>query len=193
MELSSYIKCPNCHTILNDPEKRVGKTPCCGTIIETREVWPSLDAHILLDIVKQQNLESYQDQKVAIVFVCTLLEMMLEKAVCTLIQSQVKTEKAIETLLDGYQGRKKRIDLFDKMSDFKMRSFIEANGYKNFFKNWSKLTSIRNSVVHKGNYGSTGISKEEINSLILSLVEEYSAVFVLIHNEVTKSKKACGN
>lgn len=195
MEISTYMKCPSCNFIFNDPNKKLKNlavsAPCCGASNELREVWPSLDVHMLYKIVKQQDLDSIDGKKIAIVFTCTLLEMMLEKAVWTLIQYQVKTQQAAESILDGYHGREKRLGLFKKLSDFNPKDILEVEGYPTFLKDWKTLAQVRNSVIHRGNFGNIGdLNIEEINNLILSLTDDSTPVFALIHNEIIKSNSA---
>lgn len=136
-------------------------------------------------VVEQQKLDTYNGQKIAIVFTCTLLEMMLEQAVWTLIQYQVKRDKAGEALLESYQGREKRLILFQKLNGFSLKDVLADKGYKIFLSDWKKLEQIRNRIVHNGSIGnSVGMNSEEINNLIIRLTKDSMEVFTLINNEV---------
>lgn len=198
MKLSTYIKCPSCQEIFNDPDRNLSNlgvpAPCCGALNETRAVWPSLDVHMLLDIIEQQKLDTYNGQRIAIVFTCTLLEMMLEQAVWTLIQYQVKTDKAGEALLESYQGRERRLRLFQKLNGFSLKDVLADKGYKTFLSDWKELAQIRNRIVHNGSIGnSVGMNSEEINNLIIRLKKDSMGVFTLINNEVVHFNRISAN
>lgn len=71
MELTIY-KCQNCKLLIKDPKRSSSKLsiPCpnCGDENQHRETWPSLDVIILGGLIKEQDLNDYKQQKVAIVF-----------------------------------------------------------------------------------------------------------------------------
>jgi uncharacterized protein with HEPN domain len=193
--LSMYRRCPNCKLIIKDPNRELTNfstpSPCCGHKGESREIWPSLDAKILSDIIEEQNLENYKEQKVAIVFICTYLERLLEEVITSHMINHVKTIEALDSLLDGYQGRQKRVGLLQKLFGVKIKEVSKQIGQESFAKDWEAIANLRNKVVHKGFYGHVeGFDKKEINLLVKSLLENSIPLFVEINNKIiTKFSK----
>lgn len=119
MKVTGYKKCPSCNNIFHDPKretvKLVNPAPCCGKTGEMRSHWPSLDIMILIDIVEKHNTNDFKEEKVAVVFVCTILESLLEEVLWELLITDGNSVKTSEILMDSYTGRNKRITLFNKI------------------------------------------------------------------------------
>lgn len=159
--------------------------PCCGATNESREHWPAIDVLILIDIVEKQNLDDYKERKVAIVFVSTLLEMLLEETLNRLVSQYVNSNQAAEALMDSFQGRQKRIALFNKLSGMKLKELLYVAGFNRFLNEWEAISYLRNKVVHRGFHG---LSDIDINATITNLLNSCIDVFTLLNNEVTKLK-----
>ena len=189
MKLTGYKRCPSCGSIYKDVNNSTTNysvaAPCCRALGGPRELWPSLDVLILLDIVEKQNLNDYKEAKVAIVFISTLLEMLLEESLITLLKYHVKTEQAADALLESNQGRKKRIDLFGKISGLKFSEFLTSKGYINFNSDWKSIATLRNKVVHRGFHGETAI---DIPKVIGNLMSSCMGVFAEINNEIINTQ-----
>jgi hypothetical protein len=192
MMFSTYRKCPKCKIIINDPKRSLTNLstpcPCCGDKEEARVIWPSLDAKILVDIIQKQNLEDYKEQKVAIVFICTYLERLLEEVITSHLINHVKTSEALESLLDGYQGRQKRIRLLERLYGININVIAKKLGQGSFIKDWENISNLRNKIVHKGFYGRIdGFDKREINVLINRLLKNSISLFAEINNSIIRN------
>lgn len=190
----TFYRCPNCKLIIKDPKRSLAKlsTPCtyCGNKNQIRENWPSLDVKILIDLIKKQNLDDYKEQKVAIVFVGTFLERLLEETISNHIEAHVKTREALECLLEGYQGKNKRVRLLQQLFGINIKDIAKGIGKELFMKEWSDIVTIRNKVVHQGFYGKVeGFEKEDINRLINKLLQDSIPVFAEINNSIIQLSK----
>lgn len=187
MKLTGYKRCPSCGVIFKDKNHSTttlsNPSPCCGATNESRELWPTLDVLILIDIVEKQNLDNYKERKVAIVFVSTLLEMLLEETVTILAVKHCKSNIAAEVLLDSFQGKKKRITLFNKLSGMKIKELLNSNGYNDFLPQWEAISTLRNKVVHRGFHGQTDL---DVKMAIQNLLNGCIDVFALLNNECNK-------
>lgn len=188
MKLTGYIKCPSCNQIFKDPHKITtnlsNPTPCCTAREEMRELWPPLDILILKDIVEKQDINDYKQRKVAIVFVCTILESLLEEVILTLVTYHYKSNRAIEALLDAYQGRNKRINLFNKLNANKLSEILKSIGNNSFLTEWDTMARLRNEVVHRGSYKNRD---SKVDVIIKTLLDNCIDVFAIINNEIIKS------
>ncbi|MEK4045918.1 hypothetical protein NSU18_19995 [Paenibacillus sp. FSL H8-0048] len=184
MKLTGYNKCQHCGEIFKDANHNTAKlnnpSPCCGATNESRHHWPTLDVLILIGLVEKQNLDDFKERKVAIVFVATLLEMLLEETVTKLAYKHCNSDTAVEALLDSYQGRQKRIALFNKLSGLKMKELLNNNGFTDYLFWWEAISTLRNKIVHQGFYAQTEI---DVNMTIRNLLNNSIDVFALLNNE----------
>ena len=180
---SPFIMCNICHRIskIVSPIEKTNLSsplPCCGSTGESRVTWPSLECLLLINTVMKQDLNNREQRNIAIVFMATLLEMLVEKSVFTLIRKNTSSIELIEATMSSYRGRKKLIELFDRLSTKSMRKLITESGYSSFISNWDQLATTRNKIVH----GSMIFSSTNDKEIVESVLKEVLEVFSLVHN-----------
>ena len=190
MYRSPYVQCPTCHTILHDQSHKLlalaEPAPCCGATGEPRITWPSLEVLEFLEIVDNQDLKSLDGSRIAIVFLCTALELMLEGSLWNLLQLHTKSSQLIETLLDGNWGRERRIQLYNKLSDRSLNDLFNSCGLATFLEDWGNLSKLRNKIVH----GQYWIMEEKAADILRSVFEKCLPAFVAVHNDVQRMIRA---
>lgn len=181
---SPYVQCPACGKIIpGSPSKLIRPdepAPCCGATGEARLLWPSLEVHHFLELVHKQNLDSTNERRVAIVFLATVLELLLENVLWELVRTYTDSHQLAEYLFDTSWGKERRIRLYDKLSDRPLGELLQENGMGEFLKEWGELSSVRNKIVHGRYYASVATDAD----LIRHLSRDALKAFTLIHNEI---------
>jgi hypothetical protein len=181
-----YVQCPACGRVILDDQHRLTKlsepAPCCGASGESRIVWPSIDAYHFLEIVARQDLNSPNECPIAIVFLCTLLELLLENSIWRLLQIHTKSGQLAELILESSSARDRRIKLYNKLADRPLGELLESRGMQAFLTDWSRLSGLRNDIVH-GRYFSTVANEAD---LIRRVHDTCLTTFAEVHNDVQR-------
>lgn len=181
-----YLECPACGKVLYDKGYKLIRldelAPCCGASGKSRGLWPSSEVLKFLEIVASQDLDSSDERPTAIVFLCTAVELLLERVLWNLLDLHTRSERLSDFVLDGNWGRERRIRLYNKLSDRSLGELLKARNASAFLENWKKLSKLRNQVVHGRYY--TGGPKE--TDLIRSVHKDCLKVFADVHNDVQR-------
>jgi hypothetical protein len=173
--------------IISDPRLSLTEknkpAPCCGAFGQSRLIWPSFTVQKFLEIVDKQDLNSNEERPIAIVFLCTALELLLEQALWSLLNIYTKSEQLAELILDSNRERDRRIGLYNKLSDCPLGDLLQSRKMATFLDEWNRLSKLRNEVVHHGRYYTGG--KEE-TELIQSVYRNCLKVFAEVHNDVQR-------
>lgn len=181
-----YVQCPACGRVVHSEHGKLSRldepAPCCGASGKVRTIWPSLEVHKFLQMAAAQDLDSDKERPVAIVFLCTALELLLEHAIWMLLSIHAKSQRLAEYVLDSNQGRKRRIDVYNKLSDCPLGDLFQSQNMSTFLDDWAKLSDFRNQVVHGRYY--TGGAKE--TDLIQRVQKDCLKAFADVHNDVQR-------
>lgn len=102
---SQYLRCPGCKKIVFDEDLALANisnpTPCCGHSGESRQVWPSVPAQRFLGLVSNQDLADDDEMRVAVILLCTAIELLLEYVVWDLLSIHNTPTEVAEFILDS--------------------------------------------------------------------------------------------
>jgi hypothetical protein len=149
-----FSRCPVCEHLFRDPtwEAVLGEVPCpeCGSTCAVRTWWPyQPDVHRLLNLVHSQKFLQLADERViAIVFLASAMETLLEVNLWDLLRRLGTPDKVAELLLDAYQGRERRISLYNRLAPRTIREVLESAGLNKFLPAWKSLAEARNGTAH---------------------------------------------
>lgn len=181
---SSYIKCPECEKIILDTEQKfiwiAEPMPCCGASGRARITWPFLEAQEFLKIISDQDLKTENGIRIAVVFLCTVLELLLEEILWLVICKHTNSKPLANHLLESNQGKDRRIGLFNKLSNCSFKDLLKKHNKESFMKNWDALCKLRNNLIHGRYY--TEIEKEQ--DLIKIVIDDSLVVFFSAINKV---------
>ncbi len=186
---SPYVKCPSCYTVISDPERKLQNlaepAPCCGDTGHIRISWPMEDVLMFFEIVRQQDLNETKDRRIAIVFVSTMLELLLENVLWELLSAHTKSLQLAESALDSYQGRERRIKLYNRLSDHSLRDFFIQHEFSSLLNDWEQLAKIRNKIVHGRYFAETTDALDE-RELIQRITRSCLQAFFVLHNDAVR-------
>ena len=192
IELKSYgyyVQCPTCDRVFyNEHGKwtRVNEpAPCCGASGKARAIWPSREARKYLEIIDDQDLNSADGQRIATVFLCAVMELLLENSLWKLLEIHTKSEQLAEFVLNKSRGKPDRIGLYNEFSDGKLKDLFQSRGMTTFYDDWGTLYKLRSKIVH-GRYFS-GSTNDAV--LIRKVRENCLKAFAEVHNDVQRMIK----
>jgi hypothetical protein len=181
-----YVQCPACGMIISDPKLSLTEknkpAPCCGAFGQSRCIWPSFTVQKFLEIVDKQDLNSNEERPIAIVFLCSALELLLEQALWSLLDIHTKSEQLAQLILDSNRERDRRIKLYNKLSDCPLGDLLQSRNMATFLDEWDHLSELRNEVVH-GRYYTGG---EQETELIRNVYRNCLKTFAEVHNDVQR-------
>jgi hypothetical protein len=185
---SPYVQCPACRKVVFDPGQKLVKldelAPCCGSSGQPRIIWPSFEALKFLEIVSSQDLSSPDGRRIAIVFLCTVLELLLEDSLWELLEIHTNSRQLADAVLDSYRGRDKRIQLYNKLSDRKLKDLLQAEELLTFFEDWEHLSQLRNDIVHGQYSGGTDKEVDCIRHVSMNCL----SAFVAVNNDIQRQR-----
>lgn len=183
---AQYQECPACGQVVYDPRLKLARVdepaPCCGAFGKSRTVWPSFEVQKFLEIVGNQDLNSNEERPIAIVFLCTAIELLLESSLWKLLGVHTKSRQLAEFVLENTWGKERRIRLYNKLSDCPLGDLFKSKGIATFLEDWDRLSKLRNDIVH-GQYYSGGANEAD---LIRSVYANCLKAFAEIHNDVQR-------
>ena len=189
MESDSYVECPACGKVIFRLPASDEPAPCCGASGESRIIWPSLEVHKFLEFVYNQDFKSFDERRIAIVFLCAALELLLEQSIWKLLGAHVKSREVAEFVIDITRGRDKRIQLYNELSDCPLGNLLESKGIPTFLNDWNRLSKLRDNIIH-GNYYA---DMENETDPIQSVLQDCLKVFAEVHNDVQRIIQAKSN
>ena len=184
-----FTKCPDCKKVIRDSAREYQNLsipmPCCGSIDSIRTAWPHQEVYDFLRLIRDQS-NNPDGRRIQIIFLCTVLEVLLESAIWEVATNFVTERETIKILLDGYRGRERRITLFKKLSGFSLSSCLNSPEHKDFMRKWKDLVELRNKLIH-GQYHGLDKRTTLIDYLSRESLSAFTAVNNKIHsNELTK-------
>lgn len=181
-----YVQCPVCDKVFsNDQGKwtRVDEpAPCCGSSGKSRGIWPSREARKFLEIIDDQNLNSADGQRIAAVFLCAVMELLLENSLWKLLEIHTKSEQLAEFVLNKNRGKPDRIGVYNEFSGGKLKDLFQSREMTTFYDDWEILYKLRSKIVH-GQYFS-GSTSDVV--LIRRVRENCLKAFAEVHNDVQR-------
>lgn len=188
IRLAPYLQCPACRQVVFDPDRQLARLDqsarCCGASGEARILWPSPETYGILEIAKKQQLDSWEGKRVAIVFLATALEMFLESVLWELLEAQNSSTLHSEVVLDGYQGRERRVELFKVLSGASVSEVLKAKNLEIFLADWGVIIKARNDIVH-GKYSSE--RNDDPKASIKRVIEKCFDAFAELHNHAVSA------
>ncbi|MHB9112358.1 MAG: hypothetical protein ACYC4D_06990 [Thermoleophilia bacterium] len=164
--------------------KKDEPAPCCGASGEARGIWPWHGGNKLLEIVYEQDLIEFEERRVAIVFLHSALEFLMEQSLWELLSDLFKTHnKVTEAMLESNEGIHKRIELYKKIYGRTLNAIFQENGFVSFFQDWKQLIKLRNGIVHGKYYRSTSNETEIIENVRDCCI----SAFASLHNNLQKN------
>ncbi len=183
---SPYLRCPACAMLVSDPMFELASlekpAPCCGASGASRGIWPGLQARKLLEIADIQDNAQPDGHRIAILFLASALEIMLEDVLVELLRQDTASEALIEATLDSNQGVERRRVLFGRLNGTPLGELLTEGWGQEFLCDWSALAARRNKVAH-GRYYYHG-SEDVV--LLERVRRDCLRAFAIMHNEVTR-------
>lgn len=182
---TNFIRCPNCRkvheswAILNSP------SPCCNVPRKDCLPWPKPEIFRMYELLFEKN-QAYAnqaeiEQRQIIVFLCTMLEMLLEDCLWELLEINNCPSHIAEILLDSNRNRDPRLGLYKKLSNQKLSKVLKSKDeYKDFFGDWASIVEARNNIIHQGNYSNA----QEIFPTVKRVRDKSLGAFLEINNEI---------
>ena len=188
-KIKTHLRCKYCHNIFFFKEiyfRRIELLICprCNKK-KSLSIWPSQEIIELLDYISMFNSKSKHFKEMSIVFLCSILELLLESTLVMMIWQELMPEAFIivDNMLNGYQGRNRLLLLYNKMGYGSFKEHLKEINKSEFLKNWDLIVEERNKIVH----GKLGIYKSYFNKnithcLIRKQVKLSLEVFALLNN-----------
>jgi len=111
-------------------------------------MWPRIEIYAFLEIVRKRKLSTEDGRRIAIVFLATALEMLLEDVLWELLAAHQSPNLISELVLDGYRGRERRIWLFETLSGKSVANVLKSKRLDGFLSDWEELANARNRIAH---------------------------------------------
>jgi hypothetical protein len=200
--LRLYKQCSVCRKVYSDSSGKYTDpsipSPCCGAIEEVRIIWPPTDASYFLELVFGEvrgGLTSLDSQRIAVVFMCTVLEALLHYELWELLSIYTDSRKLIKVILKHSWSRKQRLNLYKQLRNKTLGDVLRDLGYDTFMQDWNILVEQRNNLIH-GEY--FVFSKEPEPTITLNLdselIERISskclAAFMEVHNDIKEFRQS---
>lgn len=181
---SGYLECQDCRKLVHDPNLQLGRVdipcPLCASFGSSRGIWPSLDALKLLDVAFDQDVDSQDGHRVAVLFLASAFEVMLADILSTLVKGHSPSERLADVVLDEWDTLARRKLLFNRLSVRPLGEILSTPAGQQFLQDWDALAKRRNQLAH-GHYYYRG-SEDAV--VLRRLQEKAFQEFASIHNEV---------
>lgn len=181
-----YRECPACGMVVRDEGRKLlnldKPAPCCGASGEPRLLWPTLEVLKFLEIAADQDLDSKEERRIAVVFLCTALELLMENCLWNLLSTHARSRDLVDAVLENTWGRDRRIRLYNRFSDCPLGNLLESREMAAFLKDWDRLSKLRNDIIH-GRYFSE--LENEID-LVRAVYRDCLGAFLEVHNDVQR-------
>jgi|GEM_PF-6657019 len=189
-----YVICMGCGQVFPDSngEYLYGDepSPCCGCSGEDLLTWPDIEVEKYLEIVQRQDLQTPQGQRVAIVFLCSALEALLESELSELLFTMGTPTEVVKALLNRTKGVNNMKSCFNQLNKQSLNEILESTGLSKFMPDWASIVQHRNNFAHgkysyrNRNPGSKIAEEDLVIKMIENLSDEYYRAFATIHNYV---------
>lgn len=195
-ERPTLFECPKCRRIytLSARPDASKPTPCCGANAPMYQ-WPELGAATMLDIVASQDLDDDNQRKIAIVFLASTFEALIEDPIIFLLPLHYQSKEEALKAFEENDGKKRRISFFTKLAGKSLEGIANDAGFKQFVSDWGDLALVRNSVAH-GSFFNSHKTVEEEKDLLSRLYPQCLPVFSAAQNfavdEIEKKSKKAG-
>lgn len=169
--------------------------PDCGNP-GVYSTWPSPDILDLFVHAMEYPHNSQYYGLITSVFVCTALELLLERLIFVVAREDKYWEEVdylIEHLLEAYQGRERRQKLFGIVGYGSFSSQVKLTGNKNFNKHWDDLAKIRNNCVHGKVEDSNKVKPSQLKLFINESLDVFSKLTNAYNQETLQHKIANDN
>jgi hypothetical protein len=187
MHRPKYLECQKCGEIC--PESAhvsdIEPWPCCGAVDAAYE-WPELTVITMLNLVDAQDPTDHDQRRVAIMFLATAVELLLEQSLWLLLPKHCKTKELARLTLEWNRGKEKMTTLYKQLSGESISNILKGNGYEVFLSRWDTLTKLRNQIAHGRFYAAVHESEEKERELIENVYQDCIPVFAHIHNYALK-------
>lgn len=164
--LKKYLICKNCFQVeLFETWKEVGhrRYRCihCKKVYK-QFYWPEDESREILRFILNIKSEDPRYTQMAVVFLSSALELMLEKLLSTMAFGMFAGPNYYlieELILDSYSGRNKMFELYKKIGYGSFHSVVQEMRKGKFLKYWDDIVYMRNKVVH----GKLNREKDKLN------------------------------
>lgn len=148
----TYSQCSICWRIRSLPLIVASSLdePCpdCGVTGKTRIQWPPIEATEFMRIVWEQDLNDGDGHKVALVFLNTALELLLEYLLWDLLAVYTDTGPFARLMLEGYSRRSDRIKLYRRLRGRSLKDNLIDLDFPDFYDEWDRVNQERNKLIH---------------------------------------------
>ncbi len=185
----TYYQCKDCGFV--EPEAKWHKQqtaqvcPDCAAVGKNAD-WPSMEILELMTFVRDYDKISSEYGLVASVFLSSALELLLEHLIFKMAIEDLLYEEAghlVELLLDAYQGRSRRLQLFAKVGYGSFREETTELGHCGFLGHWDEIAEARNKTVH----GDPKFARTVTPQLVECTIGEGLEVFSKLNNRYARS------
>ena len=105
----------------------------------------------LLDFALTESHDDDQRKAAALVFVATSLEILLEEAVWSVLDSGQTRSALGQWTVSRCRGVDNRLKFMKEVAGIDLKSVAEESGCPECMQDWKRLRDMRNEVVHSGN------------------------------------------
>lgn len=182
--LNKYFRCNSCgqieleHSWTKSNDQQI--CPHCKAI--SKESWPTSEVAELLGFVLDYDKLQPRYTQVVSVFISSAFELMLEELITMMMYWNLSYEEGsmlVDALLDSHQGRARMLWLYKRMGHSSFSDEAKQIGHPDFARNWDRLTSIRNMIVH-GKFKEAELIQPEFAATIIG---DSLEVFRILYNQ----------
>jgi hypothetical protein len=187
----NYSRCGHCRNVfdgsltayMNDP------TPCCNKTGKVHQMWPSGGVRAFLEMALKRPLTTkgskVDDVYVSIMMLSAAGEAMLEELLLSLAVKAGLNEIVFDALMDAYEGRERRLNLFKALNDKSVGNLVQIDpALATFMADWKALANLRNQIAHGSEMLFSKSDLEPVERFRDNLLEVYK----LLNNNLAPKK-----
>src|SRR3989339_545521 len=182
---NSYVRCASCGEVVELPAVSGAATPCCGHTGVNLLPWPPLPVQKLLETAFRQQRNVFEQRCVAIVFLYTAGELLLENAGMKLMEVRGDTLKASDMIIEVFPGENTAAQLYNKLSDCTLEKLWELKDFIGFMHAWESLAVSRNKIIS----GTHKDGADEEEETVKAVFNFFHRAFSALHNDVQRQMR----
>jgi len=176
-----YYKCSECLKILSAYDASL----CCSSSTAYFAQWPSPLIKELLKLIGKQDLSNYNQQRIALLNLHTVLQMMMEDAIWTLSKKCSKNADNVNTVFLKNLSADAQVKYFDTLNHRPLEALLAASGHDTFLRDMDALSVERDRLVYEPDLK----IKADNTGLILSLFKNCQKILAVINNDAVKQQE----
>lgn len=179
-----YHECPNCLSLLSQPEYADGSKPCprCHATGGSRAAVPALRLRRFDERIRGYYRDG--EHEIVVILVSTLLETVLEDILTRIMVANGADRRVVALVLDTERSVGMRLGkLFPNLTAETFESVAAELGYGEFPHRWRAIRAQRNAFIHGESFDSP---RETLDANAaceaMQLLDQAYELFILINN-----------